>query len=122
MSGDRKEWVRLSVQRPVLYAEDKAEIARKCGQGVKARIRKYEGQNGWEKRLCLKVPYDCNEKVVREATIRALGLIHANAIGLMMGPMPDYMDWTMPDMTTSCRPNGANTNGGAKTNGCNGHT
>ena len=65
---------------------------------------KYKGENGWEtrKRLQLKVPYDCNEKVVREATIRALGLIHANAIGLMMGPMPDFMDWTMPDMTTSC--------------------
>ena len=29
VSPDRKEWVRLSVQRPVLYAEDKAEIAKK---------------------------------------------------------------------------------------------
>ena len=80
VSPDRKEWVRLSVQRPVLYAEDKAEIARKYGQGVKARIRKYKGQNGWEKRLCVRVPYDCSEQVVREARTRAIGLIADNAI------------------------------------------
>ena len=89
VSPYRVEWIKLAVEKPVLYGKDRAEITRKYGTYVKAKVDKYKGENGWEtrKRLQMKVPYDCNEKVLREATIRALGLIHGNSI--CGGPTPD---------------------------------
>ena len=69
-------YVKVAVQKPLLYAKDSEKIASESGQQVFARIRDHYG----EKKLKLQIMLGCSEDVLHDAIIRALGFIHANSL------------------------------------------
>ena len=69
-------YVKVAVQKPLLYARDSEKIALESLGLVTARVRFHEG----EKKLKLKIMLECSEDVLHDAIIRALGRIHANSL------------------------------------------
>ena len=69
-------YVRVAVQKPLLYARDSEKIALESLGLVTARVRFHEG----EKKLKLQIMLGCSEDLLYDAIIRALGLIHANSL------------------------------------------